>query len=65
MVLGIRDNGQGFEVAPGRKSEGMGLSSMKGRAELSGGTFCLETRKGKGTSLVCKWPLAFVSGVDE
>ncbi len=65
LVLGIRDNGQGFEVAPGRKSEGMGLSSMKGRAELSGGTFCLETKMGTGTTLVCKWPLAFVSGVDE
>ena len=66
LVLGIHDNGQGFDPAePGRKSGGMGLASMKGRAELSGGTFCLETKKGKGTSLVCKWPLAFVSGVDE
>jgi signal transduction histidine kinase len=66
LVLSIRDNGQGFDPAePGHRNGGMGLASMKGRAELSGGTFCLETRKGKGTSLVCKWPLAFVSGVDE
>jgi signal transduction histidine kinase len=63
LVLGIRDNGQGFELVVGRKSEGMGLSSMKGRAELSGGTFCLETGKEKGTELVCKWPLALVSGL--
>ncbi len=57
LALAIRDNGQGFEPAePGARHRGMGLENLKGRAELSGGTFCLETGIGKGTALVFQWP---------
>ncbi len=37
--------------------QGFGLSSMKERTEFSGGTFCLETGPGVGTSIKASWPL--------
>ncbi len=57
----IRDNGQGFD--PGKKlslagSTGIGLSSMRERAELSGGCLAVESAVGKGTSIHVTWPLA-------
>ena len=57
LALGIRDNGQGFEPeGAGARRPGMGLQNLKGRAELSGGTFRLDTGVGKGTSLLFQWP---------
>ena len=57
----IEDNGVGFDLetilsssGPGR---GMGLSSMRERTELSGGTFLIESIQGKGTTLRASWPL--------
>jgi signal transduction histidine kinase len=51
--LTIQDNGQGFDLETVRK--GMGLSTMKERAQLSGGSFSLETAKGKGTIVLVSW----------
>jgi signal transduction histidine kinase len=56
LALAIRDNGRGFEPAgPGAPRQGMGLQNLKGRAELSGGTFRLDTGMGKGTALLFQW----------
>ncbi len=58
----IRDNGQGFD--PGKKLSlagskgGIGLTSMRERAELSGGSFAVESAVGKGTCIRVTWPLA-------
>ena len=57
--LKVRDNGVGFDpaVVPGQvKSFGMGLASIKERAELSGGTFSLESSMGEGTTIHVTWP---------
>jgi signal transduction histidine kinase len=56
-VLTIEDNGQGFdpEEARTRYRKGMGLSSMRERAELSGGSFAVESARGKGTTLRVSW----------
>jgi len=35
----------------------MGLSSMRERTELSGGTFLIESIQGRGTTLRASWPL--------
>jgi signal transduction histidine kinase len=51
--LTIQDNGQGFDLETVKK--GMGLSTMKERAQLSGGSFSLETAKGKGTIVLVSW----------
>jgi signal transduction histidine kinase len=58
IVLTIEDNGQGFdpEEARSRYRKGMGLSSMKERAELSGGSASVQSAPGKGTTLSFKWP---------
>ena len=58
--LTIQDNGEGFEVAPvffgkGPKA-GIGLTSMKERTQLSGGTFAVESAPGTGTLIRASWP---------
>ncbi len=61
MELVIRDSGQGFDLeeAYSRKgtAKGLGLDSMRERAELSGGSFSIESRKGAGTVIRATWPL--------
>jgi signal transduction histidine kinase len=61
IELVIRDCGQGFDLdeAYSRKgtAKGLGLDSMRERAELSGGSFSIESRKGAETVIRAKWPL--------
>jgi signal transduction histidine kinase len=57
----IEDNGLGFDpasVAEHRDfNHGMGLQSMKERAELSGGRYEFRSAPGKGTRIHVQWPL--------
>ena len=57
----IEDNGMGFDLeyvlSSGQSKRGLGLGSMKERAELSGGTFAIESIKGKGTTVRASWPV--------
>ena len=55
IELTIQDNGQGFNLDTARR--GLGLSSMRERTELSGGTFDFESIIGKGTVIRVSWPL--------
>ena len=61
LELVVRDNGQGFEVEKALAKEeterGLGLASMRERAELSGGIFAIESRPGNGTVVQAVWPL--------
>jgi len=61
IELLVEDNGLGFDPenlpGVGRKWRGLGLTSMKERAELSGGAFRMESRKGKGTTIRASWTL--------
>jgi len=58
--LAIEDNGQGFNLKDvlneDGQTHGMGLASMKERAEYSGGTFNLRSNKRKGTTIQISWP---------
>jgi len=54
IELTIRDNGQGFDLDT--TTRGLGLSTMRERAELSGGAFDLESAIGKGTIIRVSWP---------
>jgi len=60
IQLAIEDNGCGFDVEEARSVEsserGFGLGSMKERTELSGGTFVINSAKGKGTFVLASWP---------
>jgi signal transduction histidine kinase len=51
----IEDNGIGFDLESIKK--GLGLGSMRERAELSGGSFEIEAVRGKGTLIRTLWPM--------
>jgi signal transduction histidine kinase len=60
LELSIQDNGQGFDLPEALSAEspkrGLGLSSMRERAEHSGGSLLIESAKGKGTLNRASWP---------
>ena len=61
LELLVEDNGHGFDVEkrntdPG-EYKGFGLTGMKVRIRHSGGTFSIESLKGKGTVIRATWPM--------
>jgi len=56
----IQDNGAGFDLhdvhSRNTLERGMGLESMRERAELSGGSFTIDSFEGKGTTILATWP---------
>jgi PAS domain S-box-containing protein len=60
IELAIHDNGVGFdpeqETQNGRGHFGLGLASMKERAQLAGGSFTLDPHKEGGTTIHARWP---------
>jgi PAS domain S-box-containing protein len=61
VELSIRDNGEGFNAESllvNSRPDQLGLTGMKERAELSGGTFSIESEVGTGTTVRASWPLA-------
>lgn len=65
IELTIQDNGQGFDVnevfSTRSTKRGLGLSSMGERAELSGGSFLIESNKGTGIVIRVSWPIEQVT----
>jgi signal transduction histidine kinase len=61
IELVVEDNGLGFDLEGIMSSEtlgkGLGLGSMKERAEISEGRFAIESIKGKGTTVRTIWPV--------
>jgi PAS domain S-box-containing protein len=61
LNFAVQDNGIGFDTKrlpeSANQSSGMGLSSMKERAELSGGFFAIKSSPGQGTTIEVSWPL--------
>jgi signal transduction histidine kinase len=55
ILLTIQDNGVGFDPETVRR--GMGLSSIRERAEFSGGSAELQSGIGKGTTVRVWWPI--------
>lgn len=58
VQLIVEDNGLGFEVSSVAAFEHVGLSSMRERVELVGGSFALESLPQKGTTVSARLPLA-------
>jgi len=60
IELAVGDNGSGFDkeqiLALADVERGLGLASIKKRAELSHGVFELQTDSGKGTQIRVSWP---------
>jgi PAS domain S-box-containing protein len=61
IELVIEDDGQGFtlqeKMSPENHTRGLGLTSMRERAELSGGLFAIQSIHGSGTAIRVSWPL--------
>jgi signal transduction histidine kinase len=61
LLLTIEDNGAGFDVGRFSKMDrntGLGLIFMNERVEISGGSFVMESRIGKGTAIRASWPVS-------
>jgi signal transduction histidine kinase len=62
IELTIKDDGDGFDygevVATKSTEKGIGLSSMRERAELSGGAFTVDSSIGAGTTIRASWALS-------
>ena len=61
IELEVRDDGQGFDLqnalSVDGSRKGLGLISMRERAELSGGSFTVESAAGAGTGIRASWPV--------
>jgi signal transduction histidine kinase len=56
VTLTIQDNGQGFGTDENQPT-GLGLSNMRERIMIAGGTFNLSSAHGRGTILSAQFPL--------
>ncbi len=56
VVLDIHDNGVGFAPSTQTSGEGVGLSAMRERVQLLGGTVSVESDPGEGTTIVAHIP---------
>ncbi len=61
IQLAVADNGKGFDLKQVAGNydipvmEGLGLMSMRERAELTGGMLRIHTHPGKGTTIIASW----------
>jgi signal transduction histidine kinase len=54
--LTVHDSGSGFDIATVMKGQGLGLTSMRERARLVGGTIAIETKPTHGTTIHVRVP---------
>ena len=57
VSLTVRDEGVGFDPEEVRNKPGLGLSSMRERVQLAGGTFAIDAGPGRGTAIHVIIPL--------
>jgi signal transduction histidine kinase len=57
LILEVADNGQGFDPVHARGQGGLGLTTMRDRAETLGGAFNLISTPGEGTLVKVSLPL--------
>jgi len=61
IVMNIKDDGKSFQVdgvLPGKGGKRLGLLGMRERVEMIGGTFCIESAPGQGTTVRVEIPSA-------
>jgi signal transduction histidine kinase len=58
LDLRVRDDGRGLKHSGAKRSGGYGITGMRERAEIGGGSVRVESRAGGGTSVALTLPLA-------
>ena len=58
LLLAVRDDGVGFELASPREGRSLGLASMRERVRLVNGTIDVESTPGRGTEVIAWVPKA-------
>jgi signal transduction histidine kinase len=58
LVLQIDDDGKGIPDTPKKNTGGMGLRTMRYRAQILGSRLQIQPRAGGGTSVTCRLPIA-------
>ena len=61
VAMHVKDDGKSFQVERvlcGKGSKRLGLLGMRERVEMVGGTFCVESAPGKGTTIQVEVPFA-------
>lgn len=57
LILKVHDNGKGFNEAEIKNKHTLGLTGMRERATIFGGALKIESKPGKGTTVLLKVPL--------
>jgi signal transduction histidine kinase len=60
IVLQLRDNGVGFDIAAPGPEGHFGMAMMRERAAVGGGTFTAESAVGQGTTITVRFPIALL-----
>ena len=60
IVLRLRDNGAGFDVAAPGPEGHFGMAMMRERAQVGGGTFEVASTPGDGTTITVRFPTALL-----
>lgn len=55
VVLRVQDNGAGFDARQLGRRRGLGLSTMRERAERTGGVCKISSKPGSGTTVTASW----------
>ena len=60
IVLRLRDNGDGFDIAAPGPEGHFGMAMMRERAQVGGGTFEVTSASGDGTTITVRFPTALL-----
>jgi len=58
--LSVADDGRGFDIEAGEPEGHYGLTMMRERAQVSGGTFKIESAAGRGTTITADFPTSWL-----
>jgi signal transduction histidine kinase len=61
----VEDDGAGFDVERGSPEGHFGLTMMRERAQVAGGTFRLESEPGEGTKIIAEFPTSWLSQTED
>ncbi|HSH91001.1 MAG TPA: PAS domain S-box protein [Ramlibacter sp.] len=57
VVVGVKDNGQGFVASAPRKKGSLGLAGLRERAQLLKGSVAIASEQGRGTTVEARIPV--------